>query len=129
MDMGIPPPRIQVMLESNPLKSIMLVRRLTVSGALVGVGGSDFSSVGGVSPRARALSPLIQQYLSLYIYIYIYIYIYTCIYIYIYIYIYICTHSICQAQGSLLRLGTPHGLVALSGFRCLYICIYIYIYI
>ena len=30
MGLGIPPLRIKIMLESNPLKSIMLVRRLAV---------------------------------------------------------------------------------------------------
>ena len=30
MDMRIPPLRIKIMLESNPLKSIVLVRRLAV---------------------------------------------------------------------------------------------------
>ena len=33
MDMRIPPLRIKIMLESNPLKSIMLVRRLAVTNA------------------------------------------------------------------------------------------------
>ena len=58
--MRIPPLNIKILLESNPLRSRILVRRLaaTVSKSLLGC-----------------------------VYIYIYIYIYIHIYIYIYIYI------------------------------------------
>ena len=37
MDMRIPPLDIEMLLESNPLKSRILVRRLAVAGAFVGV--------------------------------------------------------------------------------------------
>ena len=41
MDMEIPPPRIKIMLESDPLKSIMLVRKLAALGASPGARHGD----------------------------------------------------------------------------------------
>ena len=38
MDMRIPPLRIEILLESNPLKSIILVRRAAVVAAKAGTG-------------------------------------------------------------------------------------------
>ena len=72
MDMRIIPPlRIKSMLESNPLKSIMLVRRLAVPANL------QFNPEGGrlVTGKQVAASCDISN---------IYIYIYNVIYIYIY---------------------------------------------
>ena len=57
MDMIIPPRRISIMLESNHLKSIMLVGRLGVHGWLLGLRRSSGHE-------------------CVYVYIYIYIYIY-----------------------------------------------------
>ena len=46
MDMRIPPLNIEIMLESNPLKSRILVRRLAVGGRAVG-DGSESKPLGG----------------------------------------------------------------------------------
>ena len=43
LDMRIPPLRIKIMLESNPMKSRMLVQRLAIMGHL-GVSGVSFAN-------------------------------------------------------------------------------------
>ena len=63
MDLGIPPHKLKIMLESSPPKSRVLVRRLAIDARLL--------------PR---------------IYLYVYTCMYVCIYIYIYIYEYKYTH-------------------------------------
>ena len=69
MDMRILPLNFKIMLESNPLKARIFVRRLAV-----------------VHGQARTSFTCIT---CDYMYIYIYIYTYTCIHTHIYIYIYI----------------------------------------
>ena len=69
MSLGIPPHKIEIMLESNPQKSRILVGRLAV-----------LPSVWG----RRLIVDLLEQYIQ---YIYIYKH-YAYIYIYIYIYAY-----------------------------------------
>ena len=77
MDIRIPPLEIKMMLESSPLKSRILVRRLAVS------------SGGGVHICMYA-------YTCMNVYIHIYIYIYTYIHTPIYVYMY--SHSFRGAQ-------------------------------
>ena len=70
MGLGIPPLKIEILLESNPLKSRILVRRLAVQRVT-----ND--------ERARNILRIHIFYISLSIYIYIK-YIIRCMYIYIY---------------------------------------------
>ena len=93
MDMGIPPLKFKIMLESNPPKSTMLVG---------GLGVQMLCSFTSKHHCRKALSHAymcasytyrgrhaIHMYMCIYIYIDIYIYIYISIYLYIYIYIHI----------------------------------------
>ena len=81
MGLGISPLYIEIMLESNPLKSTILVRRLAVQGIL-----KRTSSADGFFLRATSFAG---QHIYIYIYIYICIYIYIYIYMYVFIYVYI----------------------------------------
>ena len=99
MGLGIPPLNIQIMLESNPLKFIILVLVRRLAPLIVGLG--RFRRV--TSTSASILRTCIYIYIYIYIHIYIYIYIHMYIYIYIYIHIY----------------------VYLSPSECIYIYIYI----
>ena len=90
--LGIPPLIIQILLESNPLKSIMLVPRQTVTG------------LGYILTyklcNYQCIYIYIYTYINIYIYIYVYIYIYIYIYTY-YIYIYI-MYNVCTEIGSIV---------------------------
>ena len=134
MDMRIPPLRIKIMFESNPLKSTMLVGRLGVWFVLIALCAAKLWDSG---PSLRRIS---SPYVYIYIYIYIYTYTYThtytytfiyiyieremCIYIYIYIYhvcihiyIYIYTHiciSFIYVCVDLLRALLEENLVAVG---------------
>ena len=108
MCLRIPPLKFKIMLESNPLKSTMLVRRLAVPGPAF----QEVRSSGLVpaAPGDRARQPRRTTHfrktnlsLSLYIYIYIHTYIHThtYIHIYVYIYIYIYIHTYIHTHNSL----------------------------
>ena len=96
MDMRIPPLRLKIMLESNPSKSIVLVRRLAVRCRFLAamVSTRIAARLGGVG-RAHIYIYIYRER-EMYVYIYIYIYrerergVY--IYIYIYIYLFMYTH-------------------------------------
>ena len=45
MALGIPPLRVKILLESNPPKSRILVRRSAISVSVAGLGGSDSSRI------------------------------------------------------------------------------------
>ena len=87
------------MLESNPLKSRILVRRLAVAPELCANEGMSGWTC-----------------MCVYMYIYIYIYISVCMYVYIYIYIYIhmldaCVHRmVCEGELQQVRVG-PRTLI------------------
>ena len=130
MAMRIPPLRIEIMLESNPLKSIMLVRRLAVPSHDTTqrwhcVPDTATCATSAPAEFRRGYPQYLSIYLSIYIYIYIYThtytYTYTCIYIYIYIFVFVfeyvhiyiyiclemepvpgslCRHASCIAHGS-----------------------------
>ena len=105
MGMRIPLLKLKITLESNPLKSRILVRRLAV----------DFGSLivrGRPSPRAGELLGARPAELNMELYIYIYIYIYTYLFIYLFIVF-------------LFIIIYVYRSLSLS----LYIYIYIYIYI
>ena len=83
MGLGIPPLEIKIMLASNPLKSIMLVRRLAVRRRVYVYGTVQCSRV-KTSNRARTERAINkedtkrpQTCVYMYMYVYIYIYIYT----------------------------------------------------
>ena len=80
MDVRIPPLKMKIMLESNPLKSRNLVRRLAVAPERFGTPRRP--------PEAGTRGPYSYVYLCVCVYIYIYIYMYICIHVYIYIYMY-----------------------------------------
>ena len=72
MGLGIPPLRIDIMLESNPRTSTILVGGLAVC-------ASEVSRIGDVlaSLKTCVYAVCIHiQYITIYIYIYVYIYIY-----------------------------------------------------
>ena len=71
MDTRIPALEMNIVLESNPVKSRILVRRLAVSQLT----------------RRNITYMYIYIYIYIYVYVYIYIYVYICICVYIYIYI------------------------------------------
>ena len=108
-DLRIPPHEVKILLESNPLKSGILVRRLAVfydqRGArrpyiyiyiyiyhILVLRLAVASQRRGQSEdegRKRAVFAYIYIYIYMYMCIYIYIYICLCMHIYIYIYIYV----------------------------------------
>ena len=88
MGLIIPPRWIKIMLESNPLRSTMLVGRLGVCIFIYII--------------VHVYVYLVCMYTHVYIHIYIYIYIYICIYLYTYTYI----HVYVYARGS--APGGPH---------------------
>ena len=82
MDMRIPPLNIKILLESNPLKPGILIRRL----AIMARGGAIFCE--GVGPSACCYCPWNGLYhITSYHIILYYIHVYICVCVYIYIYI------------------------------------------
>ena len=79
MDMRIPPLKLNIMLESNPLKSTMLVGRLAVAGAFcdVLVGSQGTTTPCGVEVCHGVTLGVSRRNLSLSLSLYIYIYIHT----------------------------------------------------
>ena len=103
MGLGIPPLMIKIMLESNPLKSMMLGR---LGGTACGRGQDRLEPLCRSGAASAAL-----------IYIYIYSFIYVCIYIYIYMII------ICISISLSLSLSLYTYIYI---YTYVYVCIYIY---
>ena len=136
MGLGIPPLKINILLESSPLKSRILVRRLAVrwgcpDRALETVSGGKQAATTNDGFRRRVRRPLFIRASSCRInedqqHMYIYIYIYMYLYIYIYIYIHIIVRYI-VLYNSILSVISIYLFFSLSLSMCVYIYIYKYV--
>ena len=96
MDIRIPPPKIKILLESdppNPQNLSMEIVAVVASGASR---GADYAHMIHTINTCICIHTCIwvyvYVYVHVYIYIYIYIYMYTCTYTYTYTHIHVCMH-------------------------------------